>query len=116
MHSFDSKPNMANTLTQWSSPYVKKTVTIITDNDFNEVESVERDDIFAIIQPAQKEKLNLESLDWSKEYVMIHTSNQLDMNEYVEYKGRDFKIVDRGDYTDYGYIELVGEETKKALL
>ena len=116
MHSFNALPNMASTIYGWSQPLIKKTVTIIRDDDFNDVPHVDRDDYFAVVQVANKEKLNLESLDWSKEYKLIHSAQDADIGQYIEYKGRDFKIVDRGDHSDYGYYELVGEETKEPLL
>ena len=40
----------------------------------------------------------------------------MDLGQYIEYKGEDFKLVARGNYNDYGYYEMVGEQTKLPLL
>lgn len=110
-------PDMSDTLIEWERTVKLKTVTK-TSVDFIETEVVDVSYIKVVIQPADKTKINLGSLDWSKKYILIHKrGGGIEMNDYIEYKGRDFKIIGpNGDYDDYGFSEVVGEETKKTLL
>ena len=108
---------MSDVLTSWSQFVNLKTVTK-TSIDFVETEVVTANKIRAVVQPADKTKLQLDSLDWSKEYVLIHKKGTgIDIGQYIEWDGRDFKIIGpNGNYKNYGFIEVVGEETKKPLL
>ena len=108
---------MSDVLTSWSQFVNLKTATK-TSIDFVETEVVTVDKISAVVQPADKTKLQLDSLDWSKEYVLVHKKGAgIEMGQYVEWDGRDFKIIGpNGNYKNYGFIEVVGEETKKPLL
>lgn len=86
----------------------KNTFTV----DFEEFENVTDVVIPAVIQPAQKESLSVENVDWSKEYILIHSTSQLKINYFVTWNNTEFKIIDRGNYTDYCFFEAVGEEVK----
>lgn len=108
-------PNLSRPVARWGQAVVLKTVTI-TKIDFVETQVITGVDINAVVQPAQKEKLNPAIIDWSREYLQIHSLTPLTFGQFIEYKGEDFKIVDGGGYSDYGYYEFVGEQTKKALL
>ena len=110
-------PDMSDVLTEWEQQVKLKTVTKTTV-DFEPVVTVVVDSILAVVQPADKTKINLDSLDWSKEYVLIHKRGTgIEMGQFIEWDGRDFKIIGpNGNYKNYGFIEMVGEETKKSLL
>ena len=110
-------PNMADTLIEWEQPIQLKTQSKTTV-DFVETVTVTVEAIKAVVQPADKTKLKIDSLDWSKEYVLIHKRGEgIVIGQYVEWNGEDFKIIGpNGNYKNYGYIELVGEATNKALL
>ena len=110
-------PDMSDTLLQWERTVKLKTVTK-TSVDFVETEVVVVTSIQAVVQPADKTKINLGSLDWSKKYILIHKRGSgIETDDFIEYKGRDFKVIGpNGDFDDYGYVEVVGEETKKTLL
>jgi len=110
------KPNMARVVARWESPYLMKSVAI-EKVDFVETTIVTVQTQNLMIQVADKEKLNPESIDWSREYILIHSRSPLMLGKYVEYKNKDFKLVSGGgDWSDYGYYEIVGEETKLQLL
>lgn len=80
--------------------------------DFEEYEECTDVLIPAVIQPAQKESLNIANVDWSKEYIMIHSTQPLKINYFVTWNNKDFKIVDLGNYKDYCFYEAIGEEVK----
>ena len=108
-------PNMSDTLTEWEQP-VKLKITSTATVDFVETKTVLVVNKRAVVQVAEKQKLNIGSIDWSKSYKLIHSKFPIDINQFVEYSGKDFKVVSLEDYDDYGYYAAIGEETKKDLL
>lgn len=109
-------PDMSEVLTEWSQPVTLKTVTVTTI-DFIETRIVGAVVIPAVVQPADPEKLKVEQIDFSLEYIQIHSVSPMAIGQYVEWDGRDFKLVPfRKGYGQYGYTECVGEETKMPLL
>lgn len=110
------RPNLSRVVKRWQQPVTLKTVSKTTV-DFETVEVVVSESIRATVQVADRQKLNLDSIDWSKKYFWFHTTSPLAVNQYVEYKGADYKLVLQGrDHEDYGYFAFAGEETKKPLL
>ena len=109
-------PDMSGVLDDWSQPIILKTKCIKTV-DFVETESIEKIDIMAVVQPADPEKLNVDQIDFSLEYIQIHSKSPMAIGQYVQWNGRDFKLVPfRKGYFQYGYTEAVGEETKLPLI
>lgn len=109
-------PNMSDVLTEWLQPVSLKTVTATTV-DFVETVTVVVQPFQAVVQPADPEKLKVEQIDYSLEYIQIHSVSPMAIGQYVEWDGRDFKLVPfRKGYGQYGYVEAVGEETKLPLL
>lgn len=109
-------PDMSEVLTEWSQPVVLKTRTETTV-DFVPTVNVAAQDIMAVVQPADPEKLQVDQIDYSLEYIQIHSVSPMAIGQYVEWQGRDFKLVPfRKGFGQYGYVECVGEETKLPLL
>ena len=108
-------PDMSSVLVAFERPVTIKTVTITTV-DFVEVEVVAGRTQSCVVQVADKEKLNSETIDWSLEYLMAHSSSTLEQGEYIEFNGSDYKIIQRGPWNGYGYTEVMAEETKRPLL
>lgn len=109
-------PDMSDVLTEWSQPVKLKTVTETTV-DFVPTRAVVVANILAVVQPADPEKLQVDQIDFSLEYIQIHSTSPMAIGQYVEWDGRDFKLVPfRKGYGQYGYVEAVGEETKLPLL
>jgi hypothetical protein len=108
-------PDMSEVLNEWAQPVIVKTVTQATVN-FEPIDQVAVRTIRAVVQLANKEKLNPDQIDWSLRYLLVHTAEPLTVGEFIEYKGDDYKIVEPGDWQDYGYTEAVAEEVKRALL
>ena len=106
--------DMGEVLDCFLQPVTLKTVTTTTV-DFDETESVATQAISAVVQPADKDKLNPANLDWSLRYQMIHSKSTMVEGQYLEYAGTDYKIISVTPYGDYGYHEAVGEETKRTI-
>lgn len=108
-------PDMSDTLQEWSSPYLIKTVTRTT-TDFVESDIITGRTANCVVQPAQKENLNPDIIDWSLKYLLVHSTSALYDGEFIEYQGEDFKIIGDGDYQLYGFSEVIAEQTKRTLL
>ena len=107
--------DVSDTLTEWERPTVIKTVTETTV-DFQPVEAVTGRTQNCVIQVAEKEKLNPATIDWSLEYLMIHSKSDIDIDELIEYEGMDYIVIERGPWHGYGYTEVVAAETKRPLV
>lgn len=107
--------DMTDALIGWELPVKRKTRTETTV-DFEPVVVVTSEDILAVVQSANKENLTLDSLDWSKEYLLIHSRVKIETGQYIEKGGRDYKVVSPADYMDYGFCAVIAEETKLPLL
>lgn len=106
-------PNVARVLDAFMEPYTIKTVTKQT-TDFVSSDVVVSRTINAVVQPAQKDKLNPDKIDWSLAYVTVHSKEPIANGDLIVYGGQDYKIIDNGDYQRFGYTEGLGEQTKRA--
>lgn len=109
------RPNMGRIVRRSASPYTVKTITRQTV-DFVESDVVAGRTVKALIQPARKSQLNPEMIDWSLRYITIHSLGPVDEGELIEYGGEDYKIIELGDYQDFGYTEAVAEQTKRPVV
>lgn len=107
--------DMTDALIGWEQPLKLKTKTETTV-DFEPVVIVTEQEIIAVVQSANKENLTLDSLDWSKEYLLIHARLKIETGQFIEKDGRDYKVVSPADYMDYGFCAVIAEETKLPLL
>lgn len=108
-------PNVADALPGWTQAALVKTVTETTI-DFKPVTVVTGQTVQAVIQPTQKTRLNADTLDWSQRHITLHSVTLLELGQYVEHRGADYKIVEVQDWTDYGYCEAVCEATKRPVI
>lgn len=109
-------PDMSDVLAEWSQPVVLKTVTETTI-DFVPKETISAVSIQAVVQPADPERLQVDQVDYALEYIQVHSVTPMAIGQYIEWDGRDFKLVPfRKGYGQYGYAEVVGEETKRPVL
>jgi hypothetical protein len=107
--------DVSDALTDWERPTVIKTVTESTV-DFQPVTVVTGRSQLCVIQVAEKEKINPETIDWSLEYILIHSRSGIEIYELIEYDGRDYKVTDRGSWRGYGYTDVVAVETKRPVV
>lgn len=104
-------PNVADALVGWTQPVLLKTVSKTTV-DFQPVVIVTGATIEAVVQPTKKTLLNADTLDWSRSHFTFHSAEAMELGQLIEYKGKDYKVIELADYSDYGYFEAVGEHTK----
>lgn len=107
--------DMSDVLAGETSPTTVKTVTTTTV-DFEEQQSVTPRTIEALVQPQDPTQLQSDTIDWSLEYIMVHSPEPVEVGEFVEHRGKDFKIVTRSPWDRYGFTEVIGEETNRPLL
>jgi hypothetical protein len=104
--------DVSDVLIDWEQPVLIKTVTTTTI-DFEPVETVTGRMQNCVVQVAEKENLNPDTIDWSKEYLMVHSQNNISIDELIEYYDADYRVISRGPWRGYGYTEVVAEETKE---
>ena len=107
--------DVSDALTDWEQATVIKSVTESTV-DFQPVTVVTGRSQLCVIQVAEKEKINPGTIDWSLEYIMVHSRQGIDIDELIVHDGRDYKVTDRGPWRGYGYTEVVAAETKRPLV
>lgn len=108
-------PDVSEVLDEWTVPVVVKAVTQHTIN-FEPADLITLRTIDAVVQPAQKEQLNADQIDWSLKYLLVHSTEPLAAGEFIEYQGEDYKIIEPGDWQAYGYTEAIAEQTKRTPL
>lgn len=109
-------PDMSDVIEEYAQPVKLKTQTITTV-DFEDTEVVTVDPISAAVQTADKTKLNLSSINWAKQYIWVHYTGNLAIGQFIEWHGKDFKLVAAGeDHSDYGFTAFYGEETLRPVL
>jgi hypothetical protein len=69
----------------------------------------------AIVQPADKNKLNPDTIDWSLEYILVHTIEDLSPGQFIQWSGKTFKVISTSGFNPYGYTEFVGEEVRGSI-
>ena len=104
-------PDMSPTLKRFEQAILLSTVTQTIVN-FLPVETEVVTDIFAVVQPAQKEKLNPSIIDWSLRYMLVHSSSTIKIGDFMTHDSIKYKAVDYGPYSDYGFNSVVFEEIK----
>lgn len=107
--------DMSDVLTEWERPTTIKTVTKTTV-DFQPIEVVTGRVQNCVVQVAQKEKLNPDTIDWSLEYILVHSKERILIDELIEHAGKDFIVIENGPWRGYGFYEVVAVETKRPLV
>lgn len=101
--------DMSDALDGLTQPVTYKQITTTTV-DFVPTETVTTTTIDAVVQPARLADLNIEQVDYSKRYLQVHSVSPLVINDFIEWQGKDHKIIQLGPYQDYGFYEAVAEE------
>lgn len=107
--------DVSDALGDWQQPVLLKTVTTTTV-DFVPTTAVTGVVIQAVVQPTKKTILNADTLDWSRAHYTFHTMTPLLKGQLIEYKGKDYKLIEDGQFEDYGYCEVAGEYTMQATM
>ena len=107
-------PDMSDVLLEWEQTVILKTVSTTTIN-FVKSTVIVPSDILAVVQVASAETLRPLEVDSSLRYMTFHSRLALDVGQYVEHNGIDYKLITPSHWADYGYSECVGEEVKGAI-
>lgn len=104
-------PNMAKVLNRFaqSLSLIRVEQQIV---DFRPVDTETEFEVQAVVQPAQKEKINPAIINWSLKYFLVHSKQEILLGDRMEYCGIKFKAVEVGLFGDYGFHEAIFEEMK----
>lgn len=104
-------PDVSGAIDAWAQTIELQTITQTVVN-YRPVNTPVSTYPLAVVQPAQKEKLNPGIVDYSLHYVTIHSNAEIKIGDFIVYNSTTYKIVDGGDFSDYGYSEVIGEQVK----
>lgn len=108
-------PNISDALPEWEQSVIIKTVAITTVN-FVPTETVTQRTQKCVIQPTKPTEINIDTIDYKLRYITAHSRSTINVGEYITYNSQDYKVILKSNWNDYGYYEVVGEETNKTLL
>ena len=108
-------PNVADVLSGWMVSVTIKNVVRTTD-DFVETDTVTPRTQLVTVQVAEKTKLNSKTINWALRYLQVHSKADIIMGEYIEFEGADYKVILRGNWDLYGYLEVIAEATELPLI
>jgi len=80
--------------------------------DFEDQETVEVCNIPIAIQIAKPEELKIDQVDWSKEYILALSEDELRINDEIKWFGNSYKIINLTGARNYGYYKAIAEELK----
>ena len=106
-------PNLSSVIRRFANPNPLKLITIEkTTVDFEPVINRTDIDFQAVIQPADYERLNPDIIDWSLKYIRIHSVTEFQVGQFILYKNEYYKIIPAQYWSDYGYMDGIGEQVK----
>lgn len=105
-------PDMSDVLDEFSQPLI--TLIRVSQDivDFRPVDNETDVPVEAVIQPANKEKINPTIIDWALDYQLVHSRQEILVGDQMVYCGTKYKAVELGPYQDYGFSEAIFEEIK----
>lgn len=95
-------------INMWSQGSQAKVVTQTVDTNGNVIDEYSYFNFDGVIQPLSPEEIKVkEEGQWSWDWYWFHTKDtvQLKTNDIVMYKGHEYKIMAKKDYSDYGHVE-----------
>lgn len=108
-------PDMSDVLSEFEIKVNLDTYELQSVNFIETMVKVSSVPIDAVIQPASQERLRSLEIDFSLKYIQVHAATQINVGQYIEFNGANYKIITPGDYQLYGFSDVVGEETKGAI-
>ncbi len=108
-------PNISDVLPEWEQTVIIKSVAITT-SDFVPTETVTQRSQSCVIQRTKPTEINADIIDYKLRYITAHSRSNINVGEYITYNSEDYKVILKSDWNDYGYYEVVGEETNKNIL
>lgn len=110
-------PNMSNTITSWFlNITLEKVERQLVGADWQLV-TVGRVNTKGVVQPPSDIDLKiLPEGTWNWEWLMLHClpNADLQVNNFIKYDGKNYKIMSKKDYSKYGYIQYIILEAYRA--
>lgn len=102
-------PNMSQTIMGWFLPIEFGIVNRVIV-DFEPVDTITKISTQGVVQPLQPEDIELQVegvRNW--EWLQIHClpNLQVDINQFIFYKDRKYKVMKRENYEEYGYMRYI---------
>ena len=104
-------PNLANTVLRFAQTITKRAFTQTVVNH-EPTESYIDGDFLATVTTPTPEDLQQVEIDTSLKYKLIHSADEIKINDLVVHKGTTYRIITLSDREDYGYYRTVGEEVQ----
>ena len=105
-------PDMSDVLLDWEQDVTVSAVTTATVDFIKQAPVVVPRTQKMVVQVAQAETLNTDTVDWSLRYLQVHSREALTKGEYILYNANYYKVITCNNYLDYGYFESTAEEFK----
>ena len=107
-----SFPSVAEVLSDFEETVILKKTTVIVNDEFKRETITSNEPIRAVIQAESGENLQIESIDFSLNYIRVHSRIDIDIQDVVFWKNSDYRIIKRINQINRGFFELIGEEIK----
>lgn len=110
-------PNMANTIANWFLNITLEKVERVMQGADWVMSTVEKINTKGVVQPPSDIDLKvLPEGTWNWEWLMLHClpNSNLNVNNFIKYDGKSYKIMAKKDFSKYGYIKLIILEAYKA--
>lgn len=107
-----SFPSVADVLVDFEELVQLKKTTVINSADFKRETVTSNESVRAVIQPERAENLRIENIDYALRYIRVHSRFDIDIQDFINYEGRDYRMITKTDWGSRGYVELIGEEVK----
>lgn len=104
--------NVSRAVKRWRNQKITVKQVEKTTVDFVEVDYVKGWFVWCMVQPTKHTSINNNTLDWTKKHITLYSVELIDKGLFIQYKGRDYKVVDSLDWVEYGYSEAICEEIK----
>jgi len=104
-------PQMSSIVQSFGSPATLRRATTIVVDHRPTVAYVDTS-IQPTVQPANHEDLQVDNIDYSLEYLMVHATVVLEIDDYILWQNKLYKIISLGNYNLYGFYEATAEEMR----
>lgn len=106
-------PDMSSTVLEFAQSLTFKT-SVQTVVNYEPVITYTTTTKQGVIYPSKSDDLKSLLIDNTLAYYTVITIDNLDINDLLSYKSKDFKLFSKQDFSDYGYYQFIFEEIKNA--
>lgn len=104
-------PNLSGVIKSFSQEVELHKIVVSIENH-RKVEQELVVSIDAMIQPQETSKLNKDVVDYSLDYILVHSVTEIEFDDYITYNNKQYKCFEIGKWNDYGFFIVVMEEIK----